>query len=215
MKLHFLRHGQTELSRDNSFCGSGSDPDLTADGEAMAEAFASFAGRATESRAFVAVHSSPQLRARRTAAPIAARLGLEARDWPELREIGYGAWEGRSVDDVRRDDGERYAAWRADPVGHPPPGGESALAVAERALHVIEALRREHPTGDVLVVSHKATIRLALCALLGFELSRFRQRLACPVASLATVELAAEGPILLALADRSHLDERLRALPGT
>jgi probable phosphoglycerate mutase len=209
LRLHFLRHGQTELSRDNSFCGSGSDPGLTADGQAMAEAFAARGGE------FVAVHTSPQLRARQTAAPIAARWNLAARPWPELREIGYGAWEGLSVDDVRRDDAERYAAWRADPAGHPPPDGESALAVAERALHVIEALRRAHPSGDVLVVSHKATIRLALCALLGFELSRFRQRLACPVASLSTVELAAEGPILLSLADRSHLDEHLRSLPGT
>lgn len=211
MKLHFLRHGQTELSRDNSFCGSGSEPGLTEDGRAMATAFAEHhAGSG-----WVAIYSSPQRRALETTAPIAERAGATSVVLEDLREIGYGDWEGLSVDGVRRDDAERYASWRADPVGHPPPGGESALSVAERTLRVIETLRRRHADGDVLVVSHKATVRIALCALLGFELARFRQRLACPVAALSSVEFAAEGPILLSLADRSHLDARLRDLPGT
>lgn len=211
MRLHFLRHGQTELSRDNAFCGSGSDPGLTADGRAMAVAFAARPAAGP----WVAICSSPQRRALETTSPIAEEAGVAPMVFDDLREIGYGDWEGLAVDRVRRDDADRYSAWRADPVGHPPPNGESALAVAERTLRAIETLRRRYPAGDVLVISHKATIRIALCALLGFELARFRQRLACPVASISSVEFASEGPILLTLADRSHLDERLRALPGT
>ena len=40
LTLYFLRHGQTSCSRDNVFCGSGLDPELTAEGQAMAESFA-------------------------------------------------------------------------------------------------------------------------------------------------------------------------------
>ena len=54
-----------------------------------------------------------------------------------------------------------------------------------------------------------------LCGLLGVEIGRFRQRFSCPVASLSVVEFGAVGPQLLALAERSHLDQRLREIPGS
>jgi broad specificity phosphatase PhoE len=68
--------------------------------------------------------------------------------------------------------------------------------------------------GSVLVVSHKATIRILLCALLGIDLGRFRYRLGCPVGSVSVVEFAPQGPLLHTLADRTHLRETLRHLPG-
>jgi probable phosphoglycerate mutase len=66
-----------------------------------------------------------------------------------------------------------------------------------------------------LLVSHKATIRIILCELLGIDVGRFRYRLDCPVGSVSVVEFAAQGPFLHSLADRSHLTEALRTLPGT
>ena len=72
-----------------------------------------------------------------------------------------------------------------------------------------------HEDGNVLVVSHKASIRVALCALLGVDVGRFRYRFGCPVGSVSIVEFGAHGPLAEAVADRSHLDARLRALEGT
>ena len=89
------------------------------------------------------------------------------------------------------------------------------MAIAHRATRVIEELRQRFQTGNVLVVSHKATIRIILCGLLGIDVGRFRYRLACPVGSVSVVEFSLEGPLLHSLADRSHLSEALRALPGT
>jgi broad specificity phosphatase PhoE len=54
-----------------------------------------------------------------------------------------------------------------------------------------------------------------VCSLLGIDVGRFRYRFGCPVGSVSIIEFGTHGPLLQALADRLHLDERLRTLPGT
>ena len=211
LKLFFLRHGQTAASRDNMFCGSGTNLPLTADGEAMAQAFADYY-RSTQWRA---MYCSPLQRAVSTAAPIAGVLQLQPELREDLMEIGYGEWEGKTVAEVDRDYHDDYIRWSADPAWHAPTGGEPANAIAHRGLRVIEEIKASFDDGNVLVVSHKATIRIMLCSLLGIDVGRFRYRLGCPVGSVSVVEFGANGPLLQALADRSHFDARLRELPGT
>jgi probable phosphoglycerate mutase len=80
---------------------------------------------------------------------------------------------------------------------------------------VIDRIKQRFSDGNVLVVSHKATIRIMLCELLGIDVGRFRYRLGCPVSSVSVVEFTKDGPLLHSLGDRSHLNERLRSLPGT
>jgi broad specificity phosphatase PhoE len=216
LKLHFLRHGQTGGSRDNVFCGSGTDAPLTPHGEAMAREFASaYAGTAWR-----AIYCSPQSRAIATATPLATQIRAELQVRDGLREIGYGAWEGRSVAEVQAAHHDDYLRWTADPAWNAPTSqgeklGESAGALAQRVLAVIEEITENIDGGNVLLVSHKATIRVALCALLGIDVGRFRFRFAAPVASLAVVEFGAHGPLLQRLADRAHLSQELRDLPGT
>jgi probable phosphoglycerate mutase len=211
LTLFFLRHGQTTFSRDNAFCGSGLDPELTDDGQQMAQAFAA----AFQSTSWSAIYCSPLRRAIATAEPLCQALGatLELRDG--LKEIGYGQWEGQSVETVSRDFHDDYLRWTADPAWNAPTGGETAVAIARRSLEVVEEIKARHDSGNVLLVSHKATIRITLCALLGIDVGRFRFRLGCPVGSVSVVEFTSHGPLLHTLANRTHLDERLRNLPGT
>jgi len=75
------------------------------------------------------------------------------------------------------------------------------------------ALSRED--GNGLLVSHKATIRIILCNLPGIDVGRFPYRLVCPVGSVSILEFTVNGPLLQALADRSHLPEGFRSLRGT
>nr|WP_164921080.1 histidine phosphatase family protein [Thermosynechococcus vestitus] len=84
-----------------------------------------------------------------------------------------------------------------------------------RSNAVLLEIEREYPDGNVLLVSHKATIRIMLCGLLGIDVGRFRDLIAAPVASVSIVEYTSRGPLLLALAERSHLSPELRHLPGT
>lgn len=211
LRLHFLRHGQTTFSRDNAFCGSGLDPELTADGLEMARAFAG--ARCTEH--WDAVYASPLRRTIATAQPLADALNVKVETRDGLKEISYGEWEGQSVEAVTRDHHDDYIRWLADPAWNAPTGGELAVAIARRAISVVEEIRGRFASGDVLLVSHKATIRIMLCGLLGIDVGRFRYRLVCPVSSISVVEFGQQGPLLRTLADRSHLSERLRSLPGT
>lgn len=211
LTLYFLRHGQTAQSRENAFCGSGLDPQLTPEGQDMARSFAD----AYHSTAWSAIYCSPLQRAVATATPISERAGVPLQLRPELVEIGYGAWEGKNVATVSRDFHDDFLRWTADPAWNAPTNGEAAIAIERRGLQLVEEIQSRFSDGHVLLVSHKATIRIVLCALLGIDVGRFRFRLGCPVGSLSIVEFSNHGPLLQTLANRSHLDERLRSLPGT
>jgi probable phosphoglycerate mutase len=211
LSLYFLRHGQTASSREDTFCGSGLDPELTPEGLEMAQAFTG----AYRDKPWQAVYCSALRRSIQTAQPLCEALGLTAQVRPELNEIGYGKWEGLTKDEVNQRHHDDYVSWLADPAWYAPTGGELAVVIAQRGLQIIEELKQGFTDGNVLIVSHKATIRIILCSLLGIEVGRFRYRLGCPVGSLSIVEFAAQGPMLQTLADRSHLSEGMRSLPGT
>jgi probable phosphoglycerate mutase len=140
---------------------------------------------------------------------------MKLRVNPDLGEIAYGKWEGLTKERVEREYHDDYTSWLADPAWHAPAGGELATTVARRGLGVIENIKQQFSEGNVLVVSHKATIRIILCDLLGIDVGSFRHRLACPVGSVSVMEFTPEGPLLHSLAERSHLSEKLRSLPGT
>ena len=211
LKIHLLRHGQTSFSRANAFCGAGTDAELTPVGLEMAQEFAG----AYKSVPWAAVYCSPLKRAVATAKPLcdAINAKMEIRDG--LKEIHYGQWEGQTLETVSRDFHDDHIRWTADPAWCPPTGGEPAVLIARRGLEVVEEIKQKFPGGNVLVVSHKATIRVIVCGLLGIDVGRFRYRIGCPVASVSVVEFGSHGPLLHALADRSHLSRRLRDQPGT
>jgi len=211
LQLYFLRHGQTAFSRENMFSGCGSDPELTQAGVAMAQAFAD----AYRTLNWRAVYASPLKRTIATARPLCESTGTKMELRKGLEEISYGAWEGKTVEDVQREFSDDYRNFLADAARHAPTGGESAIALADRAMQVVDEIRTAGTDGNVLIVSHKATIRAALCKLLGIDLGQFRYRLDCPVASLSVIAFTAHGPLLKHLADRAHLSEDLRNLPGT
>lgn len=177
----------------------------------MAHAFAAY----YQSTPWNAIFSSPMRRTRATAKPLCEAVGMESELRDGLKEIDYGKWEGQSVQTVSKEYHDDYIRWSADPAWYPPTEGELAVAIASRSMQVIEDIKQNYNTGNVLIVSHKATIRIMLCTLLGIDVGRFRYRLGCPVGSVSIVEFGSHGPLLHALSDRTHLEERLRNLPGT
>ncbi len=177
----------------------------------MAEAFAT----AFASTKWCGIYASPLSRTRATAEPLSRATGLAITTLDGLAEIDYGEWDGMSAEAVAARWPLEHERWRADPAWNPPEGGETAIALAQRATAAVETIREAHHDGDVLAVSHKATIRVLLCALLGVDVGRFRYRFGCPVGSVSIVEFGAHGPMAASVADRGHLSDALRHAAGT
>jgi broad specificity phosphatase PhoE len=210
LRLHLIRHGETVYSRTGGFCGS-LDPELTEVGTEMAQAF----GEAYQKVPWEAIYVSPMKRTIATAKPLCDAIGIEMQLRDGLKEIAYGEWEGRAAEDVKQNDADAYLRWMTEPAWNPPPGGETSVQIASRASLVVAEIEQKHSTGNVLIVSHKATIRIILCSLLGIDLGRYRDRIATLAASVSVVKFGEHGPLLEILGDRNYMPEHLKAMPGT
>ncbi|MEM9137124.1 MAG: histidine phosphatase family protein [Cyanobacteria bacterium P01_F01_bin.42] len=203
--LYFLRHGETTHSQTGGYCGV-LDPELTSSGQAMAEAFAA----KYQSVDWSAIFSSPMNRTMATARPLCEAVGIEPQVRDGLKELNFGEWEDLVPEAVQEKYGQDYIKWLTEPAWNPPTGGETAVQVASRASLVLAEIEEAYPDGNVLVVSHKSTIRIMLCNLLGIDLGRYRDRIKMPVSSVTLVNFSVHGPMLKQLGDRSHLSDELR-----
>ncbi len=118
---------------------------------------------------FKSLWTSPLGRARDTAAPIAAGLGLSLETMPGLAEISLGQWEGRTFEEVERDDPKGYEARGLNFADFRPPGGESFADVGQRALEA--CARMAACPMPCLAVTHAGVIRVLLCRILGLPLN--------------------------------------------
>jgi probable phosphoglycerate mutase len=205
-----MRHGETTYSLSGGYCGD-LDADLTENGLKMAEAFAV----AHQAIAWTAAYVSPMKRTIATAKPLCDAIGLEMQLRDGLKEIRYGEWEGLTQEYVQEHYATDYVRWLAEPAWNAPTGGETSVQIASRASSVVAEIEQKHKSGNVLVVSHKATIRIILCGLLGIELGRYRDRINTLAGSVSIVKFRDRGPLLEVLGDRSYMDEELRSLEGT
>ncbi|MET9778640.1 bifunctional RNase H/acid phosphatase [Streptomyces sp. NPDC006367] len=198
-----LRHGETPLTPQKRFSGSGgSDPSLSAVGREQAVRAAEALARRGTVQAIV---TSPLARTRETAAVVAARLGLEVTVDEGLRETDFGAWEGLTFAEVRERHPDDLNAWLASPDAEPTGGGESFAATGARIAATRDRLVAAYAGRTVLLVSHvtpiKTFVRLALGAP---PESLFRMELSA--ASLSAVAYYADGGASVRLFnDTSHL----------
>jgi alpha-ribazole phosphatase len=110
-----------------------------------------------------AVYTSPRVRARETAEPLAEARGLHAVVDDDLRELDFGELEGRRYEEIEASDPELFRAWMETPTRVRFPGGESYADLRMRALRAFERIRDE----SALVVTHGGVIRAALADWLG------------------------------------------------
>lgn len=212
LTLYFLRHGQTAYSKTGGYCGRPeNDPGLTPEGIQMAIAFA----RVYANLPWKVVYVSPLHRTIQTATPFCEAVGIDMQLRDGLREIAYGAWEGKHPKELLQEYHDLYVRWLTDPAWTAPPGGERGIDIARRSSKVIEEIEQKYNEGNILIVSHKATIRIMLCALIGIDVGRYRDRFAMPVAAVSIVEMGERGPLIHKIGDRSYLDDYLRSLPST
>lgn len=166
-----IRHGHTIMTEGNLISGSnGEDPSLSDLG--MREA--ALAAKETASllarfglAAPSSIYHSPQLRTTQTAEFFEAEFGLKAIPNSDLREIGFGSWEGVGMDEIETRQTSEVEAWRGSITARPP-GGESVADLEKRVLESLEAIIASHSGQSVILVSHmmpsRAIARRALKA---------------------------------------------------
>ena len=167
MRLFLLRHAQSVWNRERRYQG-WTDSALTDLGRSQAEA----AGKALAAEPLVAVYASTLTRARDTAAAIAAPHGLPVHEDADFREMAFGAWEGRTLDEVRAEDPEDYRVWAETPELFTAPGGETLADVKLRVLAALGRLRAAHEGKSVCLVAHGLSARVLILEALGLPLSR-------------------------------------------
>lgn len=201
-RIFLVRHGATTLTADDRFAGS-TDVPLGPEGRVQVERLAERLIAAP----IAAVYSSPLRRTVESAVVVAKPHGLTPVLVDGLREIGHGHWEGLRRADVEQRYPAEYAAWNSDPFCVAPEGGETGLEVLARALPVMTDIILRHQGESVLVVSHKATNRLLIAKLLGFDVRAYRDRLEQLPACLNLLDFKspAEARLVL-LNDVSHYD---------
>ncbi len=207
-RLFLVRHGATQLSAEDRFAGAV-DVELSQEGIFQVEQLA----RRLADDEITCVYCSPMARTVHTAAILAQPHNLPPVQRDGLREINHGRWEGMRRADVERQFPEEYAAWEEDPFTFAPQGGEAGVNVIARALPVIREIVLQHSGQNVLVVSHKATIRLIISSLLGFDGRGYRDRLDQSPACLNVLDF--KDPVrvrLMLFNDVSHyVDQPLRS----
>jgi broad specificity phosphatase PhoE len=202
-RVFMVRHGATVLSAEDRFAGV-TDVELSEEGREQARRLAE---RLSQEK-ISAVYASPLGRTVETARILAAPHHLEVQTSDGFREISHGHWEAMTRRDVEKQFPEEIAEWEKDPYTFAPVGGESGLAVTARALPALIHLVREHPGENILVVSHKATIRLLLSSLLGFDPRRYRDNLDQKPTALNIVDFRDPTRARLTLFnDTSHYDK--------
>ena len=205
-RVFLIRHGATQLTAEGRFSGDVG-VDLSEEGRWQAAQL----GERLRHEEVAAVYASPLSRAVETARIVggACRLSCETRDG--LREISHGHWEGLTRAEVEARFADEYAAWEEDPFTFAPDGGESGVAVLARALPAIREIVMAHAGRRIVVVSHKATIRLLLSSLLGIDARGYRDRLDQAPACLNVLDF--RDPVrvrLIGFNDTSHYASRVR-----
>jgi len=209
-RVFLVRHGATVLTAEDRFAGA-TNVQLSDEGRRQAGRLA--LRLANEN--ITVVYASPLDRTVETASIIAAPHKLEVHKRDGLKEISHGHWEELTRKEVDLKFPEEALEWDKDPYTFAPSGGESGLAVTARALPALIEIVRAHPGGKILVVSHKATIRLLISSLLGFDPRRFRDNLDQSPCALNIVDFKDITRARLTLFnDTSHYAEEGLAIPA-
>ena len=164
-EIIIIRHGETEWNKTGRFQGH-SDVPLSAEGRAQA----AMLGENLAVDHVDMIYASDLTRAMETAAPLAQRFGLEVISDPQLRELNFGAWEGRNFNDVNAENPNAMKNFYTDPeranIPESEPFPEFQRRIAGRVREIVAQERGKR----IVIVSHGASIRILLADILSMPI---------------------------------------------
>ncbi|MGC8119804.1 histidine phosphatase family protein [Marinobacter sp. VGCF2001] len=178
--IDLIRHGEPEGGQ--MFRGSKDDPLSDLGWQQMTAAV-------TDRDQWDIIISSPMQRCQHFARQLSEQHRLPLHLEADLREIGFGEWEGMTGDQVRASYGEKLQQFWADPVNAHPPGGEPVSDFFERVLRGFERCQQTFDGQRVLVVCHGGVIRMILASVLGIPLEKSFTGFAVPYACRSRIQI--------------------------
>jgi len=199
-QIILTRHGHVDGISPLRFRGRTETP-LTERGRRQASATAARIAAEWQPRA---VYTSPMGRCVATGQAIANACGITSEILPDLIDFDYGAWQWRTVDDVRAAWPDLLAAWYATPHLVRFPNGDALQDLVARTANVLRLVLARHPDDVVVLVGHETANRALLLQLLDQPLSAY-WRLAQDPCTINEIAIA-EGRVRVSrINDVSHL----------
>lgn len=160
MRIHLIRHGQTEWNKEGRMQGH-SESALTQEGREQAAALAPVLAGWKIGK----IYCSASLRARQTAEILFADQHIEMQFENDLREMYLGPWEGMLQEDIRATDPLRLEQFWQRPHQFQLEGAETFQQLQVRGVDRLRAVLQERAAEDVAIISHGALIKAILCHL--------------------------------------------------
>ncbi len=194
-----VRHGETEWNKAGKIQGHTDIP-ISAAGRVQVGALRERLRAAT----FDAVYTSDLVRCTDTAALILQGRTVTPELAPELRELDYGDWEGKTMAQVQESWAEAHDEYRRLDPNFKAPGGESFFDLMSRVGAWTDRVRASAGDGTILIVAHGGSVRMMALHLMGLDWSAFRRLAAPGPASVAAFGLYGAEPQLEAWNDCGH-----------
>lgn len=191
--IDIIRHGEPEGGR--RYRGHGVDDPLSEKGwQQMWQAM-------PPHPPWQHIVSSPLARCQQFAEALATKLSLPCSTENNLKEIGFGAWEGRTPDDIETNDGDALQRFIKDPLHNRPPGAEPLEPFADRVWEVYLRCMQQHQGKHILLVAHAGVIRAITSRILGMPLDSVYSKLKVEYAAIARTKQSDKpgnsGPVLI------------------
>ncbi len=170
-RIIYVRHGLTDFPNKRIYCDDREDPALNEQGMRHAQDAAALLAQ----QPVDAIYASPSRRTRMTADEIAKMAGVGIIEVEALRERRFGIWDGLYFHEIEQRYPEEYQAWKRDPAGYTPEGGETMEVLLRRTGAEIARIVQAHPEQTVVVVSHVGPIRVCVSEAMKIPLAWYRQ----------------------------------------
>lgn len=196
---YLVRHGETLWNTQGRTQGHGNSP-LTEKGILQAKMLAEH----IKKYPIDVIYSSDLGRAVETSNIIGEELGIEVVPTPNLREMGFGLWEGMKIHDIKEKYPEDFKIWRTNPDELRIEGGENLHMIKERQDALIDRLNEMYEDKHILLVSHSVTVRAMLLSFLDSDVKNI-YRIKQDNTALNIVEYRNYGPVVVKMNDTTHL----------
>jgi alpha-ribazole phosphatase len=197
--LILIRHGETLYNRSRRYQGHG-DMSLTKKGKRQAKEVAI----RLRNESLDAIYSSDLKRTRYTAKVINGYHSLKINILPELREIDFGDWEGKTYNEIQKEWKGLLSRWEKEPSKIKIPNGESIKDLAGRVRFTIKKIISNHLDQKIAIITHGGPIRIILMNALGLGADNWWEMITSN-GGISIIEYQSKKAKVLLQNDTSHL----------